>query len=68
LEKSWGKDVGKIGEKWGRCGEVWRNVGRKVGEDVGKIGERWGKTWGELERDGECWRKVFEKRLAIVFY
>ena len=59
MEESRGKDVGKIGERWGRCGEVWRkDVGRKVGEDVEKIGER----------GGECWRKVFEKRLAIVFY
>ena len=56
MEKSWGKDVGKIGEDVG-----------KFGEDVGKIEERWGKCEKIGERGGECWRKVFEKRLAIVF-
>ena len=65
MEKSWGKnwrevgkDVGKVGETWGRLerrGEDWRKV---VGKDMAKIGER----------GGEYWRKVFEKRLAIVFY
>ena len=49
----------------GKFGEY---VGRKVGEDVGKIGEDVEKMWGRLERGGENVEKIFERRLAIVFY
>ena len=73
--RTWGKLEERLGGKLGgRRGEDWMR-------DVGKIGETWGekleKTWGSLEkrrgedwreRGGEYWRKVFEKRLAIVFY
>ena len=37
MEESWGEDVGKIGERWGK---TWSNVG--------KIGERDGECWRKV--------------------
>jgi len=62
---------GRLEKGWRRRGEDCREVGKdveKIGEDVGKIGERWENVEKIGVRGGECWRKVFEKRLAIVIY
>ena len=56
--RTWGKLDERLGEKLGeRRGEDWR----RCGEDVEKM-------WGRLERGGENVEKIFERRLAIVFY